>query len=57
MYERCGNGAPASVVSGRASAAASETAPRRPAQPSSVGCCHGGYGSRSRMRFHSQRGM
>ena len=42
MNERCGKGSPLSIVSGSARAAASETAPRRPAQPISVGCCHGG---------------
>ena len=56
MYERCGKASPVSIVSGSASAAASETAPRSPAQPSSAGCCQGGYGSRSRMRFHIRRG-
>ena len=42
MSERCGNESPPSIVSGSASAAASETAPRRPAQPISAGYCQGG---------------
>ena len=33
ISERCGNGSPPSIVAGIASAAASETAPRIPAQP------------------------
>ena len=40
--ERWGKASPESIVSGSASAAASETAPRSPAQPISAGCCHGG---------------
>ena len=42
MNERCGKESPLSIVSGSASAAASETAPRSPAQPISAGYCHGG---------------
>ena len=42
--------------SGSASAAASETAPRMPAHEMITGACHGGYGSRSRMRRKSKRG-
>ena len=41
---------------GSASAAASETAPRKPAQEMITGACHGGYGSRSRMLRKSSRG-
>ena len=41
ISSRDGNGAPASVESGTASAAASETAPRIPVQPITVACPHG----------------
>ncbi len=57
MRSRPGNGVPASVVRGRASAAASDTAPRMPAQEMNAGHCQGGYGSRSRIRRLAHRGM
>ena len=41
---------------GSASAAASETAPRIPAQAMTAGHCHGGYGSRSRTLRNRKRG-
>ena len=56
ISERSGNGAPESVVSGIASAAASVTPPRIPAQPMKAMNCHGGVGSRSRRLRESQRG-
>src|SRR2546427_436661 len=43
---RSGNGSPASVVSGSASAAASVTAPRSPIHETTAGRCQGGAGSR-----------
>ena len=46
LYAGEGNGAPLAVVNGIASAAASETIPRTPANASRNGHCHGGEGSR-----------
>ncbi len=54
MKERCGKGSPASIVSGIASAAARETAPRIPAHAISVSADRGGIGSRSRIRRTQQ---
>ena len=56
IRSRCGKAAPASVSSGRASAAASDTAPRIPIQEMITGACHGGYGSRSLIRLKRRRG-
>ena len=56
IRSRPGKAAPASVCSGIASAAASETAPRIPVQEIRAGYCQGGYGSASRMRLLSARG-
>jgi hypothetical protein len=53
---RSGNASPASVVSGIASAAASETPPRMPDQEISASQETGGIGSRSRIRRKSRRG-
>lgn len=53
---RCGNGAPASVVSGSPKAAARETTPLIPAHKITAGTCHGGDGSRVRTRRLSSRG-
>jgi hypothetical protein len=50
---RCGN---AVGVNGRASAAASETAPRMPAHDTTKTERGGGYGSRARIRALSLRG-
>ena len=47
---RSGKLSPASVVSGSASAAASETAPRIPDQATTAFACHEGTGSSMRMR-------
>ena len=51
-----GKGSPASVVSGIASAAASETPPRIPVHEISASADVGGIGSRSRIRRESRRG-
>jgi hypothetical protein len=53
---RSGNGLPESTVSGMASAAASDTTPRTPVDPSTNGHCQGGAGSRRRSAGESQRG-
>ena len=46
IRSRCGNGSPLAVVSGIASAAASDTMPRMPVKPIRNGACQGGDGSR-----------
>ena len=56
MRLRPGNGSPASVVSGIASAAASETPPRIPDHVISASADSAGIGSRSRIRRKSSRG-
>ena len=56
ISSRPGNGSPASVASGIASAAASETAPRIPDQVINASAARGGIGSRSRMWGTSSRG-
>ena len=56
INERSGNGPPASISNGIASAAASVTPPRMPAQPMNVMNCQGGVGSRSRRLRDNQRG-
>ena len=56
IASRPGNGAPFATVSGSASAAASETIPRIPDQPTSSSVCHAGSGSRSRSAWNSARG-
>ena len=56
MCGRPGNGAPDSVVSGTANAAASDTTPRMPAHATTNTCEGVGAGSRSLMRGDSTRG-
>ena len=54
---RSGKAPPASVVSGSASAAASETAPRMPHQARIAFPCHAGIGSCSRAQWLIRRGQ
>ena len=54
ITSRPGNGSPASVESGIASAAASETAPRIPDHVISASAERGGIGSRARIFGHEQ---
>ena len=53
---RCASGCPPCVVNGKASAAASETAPRIPDHDTTSEWESGGVGSRSRMRRDTHRG-
>jgi len=56
IRSRPGNGAPEPVVSGMASAAASETTPRTPTNARKKSHCQGGSGSRRATFALSQRG-
>jgi hypothetical protein len=51
-----GKGVPATVASGRASAAVKETIPRMPVQPMMSRCDQGGIGSRARNAGLTERG-
>ena len=56
IRSRPGNGSPAPVVNGIASAAASETPPRIPDQEISASVLTEGMGSRSRIRRTNRKG-
>ncbi len=56
MMSRPGNGAPPSIVSGIARAAASDTPPRIPDHPRTSGIRQVGYGSRSLILLNRKRG-
>ena len=56
IRSRSGNAAPATVVSGMASAAASETTPRTPTKARMNAHCQGGDGSRRASDGLNQRG-
>ena len=55
IRSRFGKASPASVVSGRASAAARETAPRIPAQPMTIDALPGFWMGRFIRRIHAVR--
>src|SRR6267378_6177386 len=56
IRSRSGNGWPLAVVNGMASAAARDTMPRTPVNPSMNGHCHGGEGSLRAIAGINQRG-